>query len=644
MGYLKTRIFVTIVSMMFITSALAAFSTVTMPVIADSPTGGPTIENETFSPKYPIEGDTIYYNSSIWDKDGVNENPGGMLPATPTFEFCDDVGCFPDIYYPSIDITDPDPWCGIYGSTIDPAAGSTWIHAYVIAEDWDGFVTTGDTVWQPIVSEINVTLDAVTTPKLVGDTFTVSGQANYIDDLVAGGMNNVYGKDYVPTETSEVTATFVGGGVTQTGQTDTDGNYNFASFSVPTTPGTYELNITVKNKSVGGNVRLTGWAETTIEIIEITSMEVTEEVSQTSPKPNTQLYVNGTAKYNDDSNATNENVNITIKGKTNGTIVAYDNTTKVDATGNYSVQIKAPSEIGFYKVNVTIFSTAYGITGYNETEIEVTLVEVIDFNLTSNDIEITFANASAIDGDTITINATVDNTGNTAAICMLILYTNQSGTRALNEIGNKSFGINAGESNTFSFGWTPPPGYHMITAKADPDDAVAEADETNNIGEKAQFIDRDTDNDGIGNLDDDDDDQDGYNDTIEEELGTDPLDKLDTPPDLDLDLIPDVYDDDIDGDKVLNEEDAFPRDPDESEDYDGDGVGDNTDPDDDNDGIPDDVDEMPYDTDNDGLDNDLDDDDDNDGILDVNDIGPNGEDYSQDTDNDGLRNDQDDDD
>jgi len=48
---------------------------------------------------------------------------------------------------------------------------------------------------------------------------------------------------------------------------------------------------------------------------------------------------------------------------------------------------------------------------------------------------------------------------------------------------------------------------------------------------------------------------------------------------LDQDYIPDSLDDDIDGDGVLNIEDAFPRDPTESTDLDQDGIGDNSDSD-----------------------------------------------------------------
>lgn len=93
-------------------------------------------------------------------------------------------------------------------------------------------------------------------------------------------------------------------------------------------------------------------------------------------------------------------------------------------------------------------------------------------------------------------------------------------------------------------------------------------------------------------------------------------------PDLDRDGIPDAKDPDIDGDGVNNEDDHFPRNPNEQLDTDGDGMGNNTDKDDDNDEVPDEFDDLPLDpnesldTDKDGIGNITDGDDDNDGISD----------------------------
>jgi gliding motility-associated-like protein len=74
----------------------------------------------------------------------------------------------------------------------------------------------------------------------------------------------------------------------------------------------------------------------------------------------------------------------------------------------------------------------------------------------------------------------------------------------------------------------------------------------------------DQDGDGFGNLDE----------TI---CGFDPLDPNSFPADLDIDGIVNCIDDDIDGDGILNENDAFPENQYESVDSDGDGIGDNAD-------------------------------------------------------------------
>lgn len=107
----------------------------------------------------------------------------------------------------------------------------------------------------------------------------------------------------------------------------------------------------------------------------------------------------------------------------------------------------------------------------------------------------------------------------------------------------------------------------------------------------------DWDNDGLGDNEDPDDDNDGAPDYW------DLVPRVDGWADMDFDGIPDYdsmgnpVDLDRDGDGWLNDEDLFPDDNKEWEDYDGDGVGDNVDPDWDNDGVPNSWDDLPYDGD-----------------------------------------------
>ncbi len=99
---------------------------------------------------------------------------------------------------------------------------------------------------------------------------------------------------------------------------------------------------------------------------------------------------------------------------------------------------------------------------------------------------------------------------------------------------------------------------------------------------------------------------------------------------------------DTDDDGVVDAEDAFPFDPGESLDTDGDGIGNNADSDDDNDGAPDVADAYPFDptetldADGDGIGNNADTDDDNDGVPDTDDSLPYDPNETIDADGDGF--------
>ena len=120
--------------------------------------------------------------------------------------------------------------------------------------------------------------------------------------------------------------------------------------------------------------------------------------------------------------------------------------------------------------------------------------------------------------------------------------------------------------------------------------------------------------------------------------------------DTDGDGIGDNADTDDDGDNVPDSEDAFPRDATESLDTDGDGVGNNADTDDDGDGVLDADDTFPLDstesvdTDGDEIGDNADTDDDGDSVLDTDDAFPLDESESLDTDGDGVGNNEDTDD
>ncbi len=139
-----------------------------------------------------------------------------------------------------------------------------------------------------------------------------------------------------------------------------------------------------------------------------------------------------------------------------------------------------------------------------------------------------------------------------------------------------------------------------------------------------------------------DSDSDGFSNITELERGTDPNGVSE---DFDGDGIANETDNDSDNDGVRDEFDAFPFNPNEYVDTDSDGVGDNEDRDDDNDSIQDVDDRFPLDAnesldlDLDGLGNSVDDDDDGDGVIDLEDPQPSNPNITgnEDTDSDGFR-------
>lgn len=166
----------------------------------------------------------------------------------------------------------------------------------------------------------------------------------------------------------------------------------------------------------------------------------------------------------------------------------------------------------------------------------------------------------------------------------------------------------------------------------------------------------DTDGDGVGDNADNDDDDDGWSDQDEVVCGSELLDSGSVPADSDADGECDALDPDDDDDGVVDSDDAFPSNPTEWADTDGDGIGNNADGDDDGDGWGDSTESdcgsdpmngevSPKDIDGDGACNIQDPDDDGDGVADEDDAFPLDNAEWLDTDGDGLgdNSDQDDD-
>lgn len=143
-----------------------------------------------------------------------------------------------------------------------------------------------------------------------------------------------------------------------------------------------------------------------------------------------------------------------------------------------------------------------------------------------------------------------------------------------NDIDEPNCGTNPNDANSF------PSDFDMdgICDTLDPDD---DNDLVLDINDDFQFDPsehEDYDGDGTGDNADTDDDDDGWSDDLEAICQTIRLSETSVPLDTDGDGTCDVIDADDDGDGVGDPNDAFPKDPDEWEDRNGDGLGDRANP------------------------------------------------------------------
>lgn len=197
--------------------------------------------------------------------------------------------------------------------------------------------------------------------------------------------------------------------------------------------------------------------------------------------------------------------------------------------------------------------------------------------------------------------------------------------------GDQPISALAGQTDAIFVDWTPVGyGQKTLTITLLPWDP-SQDNPNNNVVKKTVFVEQDTDHDGIPNTTDPDDDGDGAPD----ESDAFPLNSKETL-DTDGDGIGDTSDTDDDNDGILDEEDAFPLDANHSNDLDGDGIPDEIDEDLDGDGINNE-DELKQNLDPNHSDSD------GDGVDDGEDAFPLDPNESSDLDGDGLGDHQDDD-
>jgi PKD repeat protein len=109
--------------------------------------------------------------------------------------------------------------------------------------------------------------------------------------------------------------------------------------------------------------------------------------------------------------------------------------------------------------------------------------EGIDLQVSADDIR--FAPATPYKGDQVTITATIYNLGKKdMTVPTAVEFFDGDPGLGGTEIGAGEIKVAAGGSEDVSIQWTALPGNHIIYVVVDPDDAIAEVDETNNVASR----------------------------------------------------------------------------------------------------------------------------------------------------------------
>ena len=226
-----------------------------------------------------------------------------------------------------------------------------------------------------------------------------------------------------------------------------------------------------------------------------------------------------------------------------------------------------------------------------------------------------------MEGSSTRIYATIQNMSNQDLLGTVQFYDESANT----QIGSdQTISVFAHKTDDVFIDWTPYfEGNHSILISIDPWKNNGD-DQSNNSARKVVNVLKDTDHDRIPDSEDPDDDNDGILDK-DDDFPENAAEWIDT----DGDRIGDNEDDDDDNDGYLDDDDAFPFNPLEWDDVDQDGIGNNEDTDDDNDGLTDEKESIAQ---TDPLNPDSDDD----GVIDGEDIFPLDPNETSDYDNDGI--------
>lgn len=431
------------------------------------------VTNVVRNPIFPIYGEAVNISATITDVDGINISQ---------ISYCDDMLCYPPIDMVQLGTTD------VYYGEI-PFKFGQWGNGTPVGyefrvKDLAGNWVLTEKEYYFFVSAINLSTEISRDNLKIGESVIVNGSAFYNDNTTArvAGVN--------------VTFRISGSTIDEYYHYMTsDANGNF-SIEIPfNVGGGFEINVTMTDRT------LVAYAEYSVWVLDI--LQLSENLQMTTCYPDTYIWVNGTAKYNNGDPVVNSDVEVKI----NETLTWSG---KTDSTGNYSIFISAPSDLGNYYVNVSVINGT--LDQVNSTSLTVCAVPQPDLAVSSDEVNVTSNYNPFIEGEEIEIKVIIRNLGteDVSNIPIKIFKGHPSLENMIVE--NNNLQINAGSYATYTLSWFPLNGTFDVWIVIDLEDIIDESYEDNNNCTVQIFVDNDFDADKLGDTIDPDDDGDGFDD------------------------------------------------------------------------------------------------------------------------------------
>ena len=187
----------------------------------------PEITNITRSQRYPMEAEVVTFNATVTDVDVIT-----LVEIYICFLGTCDMRTMLD--------TNGD---SVYGAEYTMHTGVDYADTQISATDEFFNNNQTDLEYFPIVHWINLTADATPSYPVINDPFWVNGTAVYDENNSAPAEQSPVKLEIL--ETAEEWTTYV----------DSNGNYSFA-LAAPSVHGSYNLEITVTNRTMVANVDL----------------------------------------------------------------------------------------------------------------------------------------------------------------------------------------------------------------------------------------------------------------------------------------------------------------------------------------------------------------------------------------------------